>query len=528
MAVVVTALTLVLVWRLDRVENRASAVNQYYLPVIRSLNVMQGKWQAYQRTFEQNVGFRRWGARTKPTTVSGRSGLAKAFGSDVTDLEKILQAARSNSNVKNKRDVHFAVVDEVATWLRRVDDISKKETEFFVSLAERLKNKDYTGAALLYSNFRASLTSVFTTEWSDLSHRIELVAQENQHLIESELGTSQSIVLFFLIGTLVLSLIVLLKLNRWVVPVSEWTRVAREIVLRGTHSDIKYPPVRGSMPEEMQILTREFTRMATTLGEREKTINEQKKKLEAAVETERKLAHAKKLLLAANMSSQVAHEVRNPLNSMGLQLEMLKEDLESKIGEGDALLKRVDTVTQQIQRLERITDRYLDLGSVRDQARKYESVDLHALIEDCVEFVAQELAARKIRVELKLDAKQSTARGDRDALSQVLFNLLRNAMDALGGDLENLSPSQSDKWIRISTRNVDQSVVVNVEDNGPGVKSGLGAQIFEPFVTTKAQGHGLGLSISRQICLDHGGELDLTVGASRNGASFDMRVPCAY
>lgn len=514
MAVLVTALTLVMGWRLQRVEERASVVNQYYLPIIRSLNVIQGKWQGYQKTFEQSVAFRRWGSKSKTNFTTARGGLGRVFGEEIADLKKIVAAQKEAVN-----DVgDLPVLGEVDSWIRRVDNLVTAEADFFSDLNARLANKDFSTAALLYSNFRSTLGNVFNSEWSTLSHRIELVTQENQLLIESELRAFQSIVLFFLIGTLVLSLVVLLKLNRWITPVVEWTRVAREIALKGSHGDVKYPAIRGSMPEEMQILTREFTRMATTIVEREKTINEQKKKLEAAVETERKLAHAKKLLLAANMSSQVAHEVRNPLNSMGLQLEMLREDLEEKLGTSNALIKRVDTVSHQIQRLERITDRYLDLGSVSEQPRSYVSVDLHELIENCLEFSAGEFQSRSVQVKLDLAAEHHLAKGDRDSLAQVIFNLLRNALDAL-------SEQKAERWIRISTRNVDHSIVVRVEDNGPGVKTEVRQQIFEPFVTTKPQGHGLGLSISRQICLDHGGELEL--GASKeSGARFDMRIPC--
>lgn len=514
MAVVVTALTLVMVWRIDRVEARAGTVNQTYLPVIRNLNIIQGKWQAYQRTFEQNVGFRRWGAPLKNQNAQpARRGLQKVLENNIAELHQVMDSARSSPSADQ------ITLGNLESWLGRVEDVARGESQFFTDLETRLKSKDLTSAAQLYSSFHAKLTAVLSTDLADLNHQFDIVMQENQFAIEQELRSSQSIVLTFLIATLLLSLVVLIRLNRWIRPVEDWTRVARDIAIHGAEK-VRFPEVRSGMPEEMQILTREFTRMATTVVEREKTIQAQKQRLEALVETERRLAHAKKLLLAANMSSQVAHEVRNPLNSMGLQLEMLAEDIEAALGAEHALIKRVATVNEQVQRLERITDRYLDLRGVGgdQQKKRSDTVDVHEVVENCLEFSSREIQARGVKVELTLVANSKMVRGDRDAVSQVVFNLIRNALDALD------TVGAANKWIRVSSRNQNGAIVVQVQDNGPGVKAEVRQQIFEPFVTTKAQGHGLGLSVSRQICLEHGGELELA--PTQTGAGFDMRLPC--
>ncbi|MBI3556748.1 MAG: hypothetical protein HY074_10835, partial [Deltaproteobacteria bacterium] len=228
---------------------------------------------------------------------------------------------------------------------------------------------------------------------------------------------------------------------------------------------------------------------------------------------EEKLEHARKLVLAGNMSAQVAHEVRNPLNSMRLQLEMLQEDL-AAIADASGCGQRVSAIADQVDRLERITRRYLDVG--RTQSKRREPVDLNAVVEKSVQFLSRELQAAQIVVELRLADGECEVGGDSDAVSQVLFNLVRNAIEAL-------RERSGVRRLVVTTWREAEVVRCRISDSGPGIAPELVGRIFEPFVTNKVAGHGLGLSVSRQICIEHGGEMKLLPSA--DGATFEFSIP---
>lgn len=240
----------------------------------------------------------------------------------------------------------------------------------------------------------------------------------------------------------------------------------------------------------------------------------------ALVEQEERLAHASKLALAGDLSAQVAHEVRNPLNSMMLQLEMLADDCAAS----DGAARRVQQVMGQVERLERLTEKYLQVpasapsqgGAAKGQA---EAVGLHDLIERTLAFCSAEIQARGVQMDLAFAAEEIPLRADGDRLTQVLLNLVTNALEALDD-----APAGR-RRIRIETslkelESGGHAAVLRIEDSGSGVPATIQERLFEPFVTAKARGHGLGLSTARQICLDHGGELRFE-GHSR----FEMSLP---
>jgi len=234
------------------------------------------------------------------------------------------------------------------------------------------------------------------------------------------------------------------------------------------------------------------------------------------VEAEVKLAHAQKLALAGNLSAQVAHEVRNPLNSMSLQLEMLEEDFECLPVSANRkeTAARIQAVREQISRLDRITRRYLDVGQrSMNSGVAHTSIDLCALVENAVSFLNAEIQSAQIQCTLDLPQTTIPVVADGDGMAEVVFNLVRNAIEALKS---HTGPKQ----IRVSGRANDGLASIKIEDTGPGLSEKVQAQLFEPFVTDRANGHGLGLSVSRQICIAHGGDLRWL-----GGSAFEFSVP---
>ncbi len=258
--------------------------------------------------------------------------------------------------------------------------------------------------------------------------------------------------------------------------------------------------------DEIAVLAREFDAMARSLAEREAQLAQ---KQEA-------LLRAERLAAAGRVSAQVAHEVRNPLSSIGLNVEMLGDQLEAATfaDPQDASEARhlLAAVTREVDRITEITEEYLKLARLpRPVLRKEE---LSAIVQSVIGFSREELERSGVAVSTVVPAEPLPLQADEGQLRQVFLNLFRNAREAMatGGSL------------RIVVSREGQDGVVRVEDTGPGIPDEVRARLFEPFFSTKARGSGIGLSLSRQIVETHGGSIgiDETV---QQGTTFVMKFP---
>ena len=258
--------------------------------------------------------------------------------------------------------------------------------------------------------------------------------------------------------------------------------------------------------DEIAQLARAFDAMARSLQEREALL---KQKQEELVRSER-------LAAVGKVSAQIAHEVRNPLSSIGLNIEMLEEQLtRAKFptdGEQKEAQQLVKSVTRELDRLTELTEDYLRLARLPPPQAHRE--DVHALIDQVVAFSKEELERAKVKVVRQEPASQLWALADGSQLRQVLLNLIRNAREAM----------QTGGTLTLSTAAQDGEVQISVSDDGPGISEEVQKRLFEPFFSTKQGGTGLGLSVSRQIIQAHRGSLVLQ-SAPGKGTTFVMRLP---
>ena len=260
--------------------------------------------------------------------------------------------------------------------------------------------------------------------------------------------------------------------------------------------------------DEISQLGREFDAMSGALEEREQALARQ----------QQALLRAERLAAVGRVSAQVAHEVRNPLSSIGLNVEMLQDALGrarfTTPAEADEVRTLLQSVTREVDRLTETTERYLRMA--RSPAPALAAEDVNAIVESVLHFAAGELTRAGVRVERRLDGTLPPALVDESQLRQVLLNLVRNAREAMEGG----------GTLKLSTSAEDGAVHVRVEDTGPGIPEQARAHLFDPLFTTKRHGTGLGLALSRQILEAHGGVL----GCERtgpNGTVFHLRVPSA-
>jgi two-component system sensor histidine kinase HydH len=215
---------------------------------------------------------------------------------------------------------------------------------------------------------------------------------------------------------------------------------------------------------------------------------------------EQRAAREQRLVALGSMSSVMAHELRNPLASLKGHAQLLVEDL----SEGKQRTK-AERVVAEAERLEQLTTSLLDF--VRDGPIERTSVTPAELVAHALDHLAKE------RVEVTLDRAPGELRIDGVRLARAVHNLVDNALQA----------SASEK-VELRIERDRNETLIAVRDHGPGLPAGAEAQIFEPFMTTRVKGTGLGLAVARRIAEQHGGSL---TGANHpsGGALFELRFP---
>ena len=247
-------------------------------------------------------------------------------------------------------------------------------------------------------------------------------------------------------------------------------------------------------------------------------ITTRKKAAEEARQRQIEMAHVARLSTMGEMASGIAHELNQPLaaivNYTKGSIRMLRAAGEEN---REALIEVMERVSSQAERAGEIIRQLRRF--IRKEPPERKQVEINPLIVDLVNFLQPEL--RKAGVLLKLHLQKGLAKlwAHDIQIEQVLLNLIRNAMEAM----HDVPPSQ--RSLSISTAANDGVITIVVEDNGHGVDAAVRDEIFEPFVTNKQQGMGLGLSISRGIIESHGGTLTLD-NTVENGTRMIVTLPC--
>ncbi len=229
-------------------------------------------------------------------------------------------------------------------------------------------------------------------------------------------------------------------------------------------------------------------------------------------QTERDALRAEQLAWAGQMAAGIAHEVRNPLTSMKLLVQAASE---RPAGAG-FVPRELKVLNEEIGRLERIVAGFLDFA--RPSSPEKHPVELCELLQQTVEAVRARAEVQGVAVTHSLPPDGVTLHADAGQLRQVVYNLLFNALDALpGGGHVQLTVTEG-------SPEPGGFVACVIEDSGPGLPVDLGDRIFEPFVSTRETGLGLGLSICRRIVESHGGVITAANRAG-GGAAFTLTLP---
>jgi PAS domain S-box-containing protein len=233
----------------------------------------------------------------------------------------------------------------------------------------------------------------------------------------------------------------------------------------------------------------------------------------------RKLAHVSRVYTVGELSQNLAHEINQPLAAIMVNAEAGQQLLGCEPPDLAEVNMVLDDILADNRRAQAVIRRIRQL--VKDTPPAFTLIDLNGMAAETAQLLTAEAISKGVAIQLDLAPDLPSVRGDPVQLQQVVLNLLVNALEAL---TQNQS---GPKRIKVETgRESEGSVRICVVDTGPGITPEVMERLFKPFFTTKAQGLGVGLSISRSILNAHGGHLGIASNLGK-GAMFCCRLPAA-
>jgi len=241
------------------------------------------------------------------------------------------------------------------------------------------------------------------------------------------------------------------------------------------------------------------------------TLSEANRRLKQAQEEARR---AERLAALGQLSAGLAHEIRNPLGVIKGSAELLNQ----KLSGADEMAKELSGyIYTEVNRVSALVSRFLDFA--RPSRLDLGTADLTGLVERCLKTVSEQGACARVKITRDFAPGLPPVVLDQDLCDQVFTNLLMNACEAMGEQGGELKVR-----IQRASGEEDDGVMVEIEDSGPGVPPEMKEQIFNPFVTTKKSGVGLGLAIVSKIVDAHGGSVKL-ISPPHQGACFRVTFP---
>jgi signal transduction histidine kinase len=217
------------------------------------------------------------------------------------------------------------------------------------------------------------------------------------------------------------------------------------------------------------------------------------------------------------MSYSFAHEFSQPMTAILMDAHTIKDHLSSSQVNVTAIHESIDDIERNANRTAQLIDRIRNF--IRPTHGDFERVDMKLLIEDVLQLLSHDIRAQHVVFEWDIDPEACIVVGDKVQLSQIVLNVYRNAIQALAQGVV--------KKIYVSLETQNQRVVLRVRDTGAGLDDALQHQVGEPFVTTKKDGLGVGLSISKTIAEKHNASLSIA-NALEGGAIVELNLPAAH
>ena len=237
------------------------------------------------------------------------------------------------------------------------------------------------------------------------------------------------------------------------------------------------------------------------------------KMVEAVGDAQSQAVANERLAAIGKMAAHVTHEIRNPLSSISLNIELLDEELRGQ-DVGKESHELLASITREVERLGSLSEEYLRLARI--PSPRLDSEDLVGLVNDVAKFCRPEIERAGCVLAVTVPEDLPSVHFDEAQIRQAILNLLRNAREAMpaGGTVE------------LDVLPEGMSVAVCVSDRGGGIPEEIRDRVFDPFFSTKGEGTGLGLAITKRIVEAHGGSLECA-GREGGGTTFHLSLPMA-
>lgn len=273
--------------------------------------------------------------------------------------------------------------------------------------------------------------------------------------------------------------------------------VGKAVSNSGFYDDMQYSLLEESKRND------EISDLQKALNKLIKRLNESKIKLNEIHQNQ--LEQADRMFTTGEMAASLAHEIKNPISGVIGALQIF--DAETQISDS-----RKEIILEMMSQLQRVNNAINDLLSyARPKPPVFETVEMKSLIDKTLSFITPLQQKKKINYNIVFDDESLNISADRNQLQQVLFNLMLNALQAI----------ETDGTLDVIVKKKEQSVEIEVIDNGQGIKPDTLHLLFRPFFTTKHKGTGLGLAISKRIIEQHNGNIQIT---SELGKGTKVRI----
>jgi signal transduction histidine kinase len=363
-----------------------------------------------------------------------------------------------------------AVGRELFAETSAIESFLSSDAERLNRLFEALERRDEATAE--------SLRDELVTQGSQSSKRLNLLEQRALRNVDLLLDRAHErevlairLLVFLAALTVLIGVAMALYARRVLRPLAQVTERAKAVA----SGDLK-PRQAVASNDEIGELAATFEGMVSAIA----SANEE-------------LLATERLATIGKMAAHVTHEIRNPLSSMALNVELLEDDLALASEESRELLR---AIRREVERLTELSGQYLSFA--RRGPQRLEVEDLREVVNEAAEFMRRELEQQGVSLEVQSADRPVPARVDEAQIKQALYNLMRNAREAM--------PNGGRVTVSVGAGEFGGSDVV-VEDEGVGLDEATRARLFEPFFTTKSNGTGLGLAITRQIIEAHGGSI---------------------
>jgi two-component system sensor histidine kinase HydH len=238
---------------------------------------------------------------------------------------------------------------------------------------------------------------------------------------------------------------------------------------------------------------------------------DQRRHLQNVRALEEEIHRQERLSELGNLAATVAHEIRNPLNSISMGMQRLKAEF-TPVQDANEYSHFLTLMQNEVERLNRTVEQFLSLA--RPLKLSPEPIHIEELIGEITTLLDAQAEASNVQMQFKTAPGLPPVRADRNYLKQLLLNLILNGIQAMsaGGPLS------------LEAFRENQSLQLTVRDRGTGIQPGQLGKIFEPYFTTKPSGSGLGLAIARRIAEAHGGKINVQSEPGQ-GACFCVSLP---